>query len=210
MDYFLYLDRAGNINHWISEFEFESTSGVEFVKSASDSLGKYSRIGPNNSFFLCSPFEAAARLVATGGGILYLIGSLFDSEFLEKSAGDGSFFQSADTSVRLADTTIYDESCYVIENSRTHLYTQKMADQQQQRIDSIHNGITLPEGLTLPKFKQVLGPKTLKAKYFIRSKDFMIVRREEFQLDSTAITSKSILFMDPMHDIKNFEKYLKQ
>lgn len=209
-NYFLAIDRDGNVHHWINEFQFGKTTGVIYTKKAADTLGTYQRLGYEEEPFPCSFYHAGGRLLATGGGILWLTASMFYPDYLEESPGDASRLQQYDEIKRLPDTLIENELCFVVETITKFQRTQKMADDSNRRGDSIRvkNGFE-PIFNTAPH-KQLPEVIIIKVKYFIHAKDYKLLRCEERKYVLSELKSKSTLKMAPVFDVKDFEKSLQE
>lgn len=209
-NYFLAMDSVGNVYHWINEFQFGKTIGVIYSKKASDTLGTYQRLGYEEEPFSCSLYHAGGRLLATGGGILWLTASMFYPEYLEETPGDASRLQHFDEIKRLPDTLIGSELCFVVETITKFQRTQKMADDSNRRGDSIRvkNGFE-PIFHTAP-FKQLPEEIITKVKYFIQAKEYKLIRCEEIQYALSQLKSKRTLKMAPVFDTKDFANSLQQ
>lgn len=208
--YLLAMDRDGNIYHWINEFSNRKIIGAIYKKEAGELNGSYQRLGIAEEPFPCSAYEAGGRLLATGGGILWLAGSLFYPDYLEETPGDASQLQFYDSVQRLPDTLLGDKTCYVVETTKKFLITEKMADDSNRRGDSIRETHGLPPIHQSPPFKKLPGELTLKAKFYIHYGDFLIVQFDESKYDISQLKSSRSLKMHPLFDVKDFNAYLKE
>lgn len=209
-NYFIAMDREGDVYHWISEFKYGKTIGTVYDKKAKQSTGTFLRLGNDEAPFPCSLYEAGGRLLATGGGILWLSCSLFYPDFLEESPGDDSHLQFYAGAERLPDSIIQNEPCYVVGASKTIMITEKMADDSNRRGDSIRAIYGLPPVHQSPPFKKLPGEVILKVKYYIHKNDFLIVRLEESTYEISQLKSRRSLNMNPLFDVKDFIAYLKE
>lgn len=208
-NYFLAFDRDGNVHHWITKSNDGKTTGVVYTKKASDTTGIYHRLGYEKEPFPCSLYHAGGRLLATGGGILWLTASMFYPEFLEETPGDASQLQYYDEIKRLPDTLIDSEPCYVIETMTKFQRTQRMADNSNHRGDSIRVKNGFEPILNTAPYKKLPGEIIINVKYFITTKYFTLVRCEKIHIEQSKPTSKSILKMAPIFDTKDFAKSLQ-
>jgi hypothetical protein len=209
--YYMALDRTGNVNHWFHKERNGQITGAKYAKSEKDSLGTYTRIRNEGESFTCNMGEAGARMMGSGGGMFFLIGSLFFPDFFSGSPGDSSMIQYYDKASRLDDTTIHGVTCYVIKTRKTNVIPQEVADKQNYQRDSTQGLLDLPpEQRGGPR--TVAGPKTFEKKYFIRTSDMILVRVEDFHYknDTNILQSKSTLELNPRLNVKDFGKYLKE
>lgn len=210
LNYYLAMDREGNIYHWVNEFKHGKTQGVIFNKIAGDSLGTYQRLGNDEEPFPSNVLDAGARLVVTGGGVFILVTSLFYPDYSEASNETSSIPHSYDEIARLPDTLIDQRPCYVIETVKRHMLTQDMIDESNRRRDSILATKILPTEFKPPKSTMLPGVTTTKTKYFIHTKDYLILRVEYINYPASGTVGKRIIKLDPKFDVSDFKKHLQK
>lgn len=201
--YFLAADCKKNIYHWVNESFLGSARTTEFTIKEHDSLGIYSSIIYKEGPFRETLYGAAGRLIATGGGILLVTCSLLYEDFFWEGPGDASILQLGDSIRRLPDTSILGEDCYSIMQTQLTFFTQQMADRDNRFLDSIHALHPELAGLPRPVVKKP-GPGRYERKYFIRKKDWMIVRREEYHFMEERLTNSTVLYQHPSYDREDF------
>jgi len=209
--YFLAIDRKGNVNQWLHKGLPGQLSGARYVKTDTESMGTYTRIGSQDASFQCNMSEAGARMMGTGGDVFYVIGSLFYEGYLTGSPTDSSVLRYYDTVGKLPDTMINGAKCYVIKTRKTTVTTQSYADRANFVHDSIFHLLELPvEQRGGPRAEP--GAKSTEHKFFIRKSDFVIVRMENFFMkeDTDIVKGHSVLSMNPKYNIQDFANYLKE
>ena len=209
--YQIAMDRKGNVSYVLNKTFAGRTSGAEYVKTAKDSNGIYTRLGSTDAPFTSGIEEAQARLMGTGGIMFYLIGSMFFEDTRSDSQSPTSMIQNYDTAKRLDDTTINDAVCYVIKTRKTIIIPQDLVDRLNFKSDSTQGLLDVPpEQRGGPRADA--GPKASEHKYYIRQNDHMVIREESYHLkDGVEMPwSKSTLVLHPKYNVKGFKQYLRE
>lgn len=204
----LAMDKEGNIAHWFKNDG--KATGASFYQTQNDSLGLYTRIGTSDPSLTCSRGEAGARLIPSGGGVMYLLGSMFYKHFNLNTDQDSSHMLYYDKAQLMPDSLIDGEACFVVTTNRTIMITEEMANAANHRMDSINGLLELPmEQRGGPR--KTAGPVFMGAKYWIRKTDYMILRYENYQYeeDGIGIKNKNIISMKSKYNVSDFKKYME-
>lgn len=204
----LAMDKDGNIAHWFKNDG--KATGASYYQMLNDSLGLYTRLGTKDPSFACSRGEAGARLIPSGGGVMYLIGSMFYTHFNSNPEKDSSHLLYYDQAYLMPDSMVDGEACFVVKTNRTIMVTEEMASAANYQIDSVNGLLELPmEQRGGPR--KIAGPVFMGAKYWIRKTDYMILRCENYQYqdDGIGIKNTSILSMKSRYNLSDFKKYME-
>jgi hypothetical protein len=148
-------------------------------------------------------------LGVTGGGIMYLIGSLFYPDFNSNPAKDSSLILYYNTAEMRTDTTINNDLCYVVKTNKTYHVTKEMADIANRRYDSLNHLLELPIEQR-GGARKVPRPKYSSYKYFIRKSDYIILRFDHISYtnDGKTVKMRRTTMMNPKCNIVDFRKNL--
>lgn len=204
----LAMDKQGNIAHWFKN-DGQAT-GASYYQTLDDSLGLYTRLGTKDPSITCSRGEAGARLIPSGGGVMYLLGSMFYKHFNLNTDQDSSHMLYYDKAQLMPDSMVDGEVSFVVKTYRTILITEEMANAANHRMDSINGLLELPMEQQRGGPRKTAGPVYMGAKYWIRKTDYMILRCENYQYeeDGIGIKNTSILSMKSRYNLSDFKKQM--
>ena len=205
--YTIAMDREGNISHTIVNAEPSFHTDYAYFTAKGDDSGVFIRSTGTTDTSRYTPDIAGARLTAAGGGILFFYQQLLPTPSSKPDLVQTSPLNVYDKAMRLMDTVLNGQTCYVVQTTRSILITQERIDQSNKSLDSMYlaeQGTTRPENLDQTK----PGLKTFTHTYFIRKTDFMILSWSQEHQNDHGSSSKRIVVAHPRYNVPDFEKYL--
>jgi|GEM_PF-4347508 len=219
--YFLALDASKNVKHWFSKDYRTHNTQYSYTKTAELAEGTFTRNleGPES---LPATIEiAAARIGGGGGHILGMVASLLYPDFYGTSDPDSTppnCLRRYKELNRMQDTSLENELCYVLQLTNRVKITQAMIDHTKRYIDSMNyvKALKTTPTASLAAFKgssnynEEPGVKTSVAKYFIRKKDNLIVRRDYLNYNGNEPYYVMDFKLNPKVNVENFQEYISQ
>jgi hypothetical protein len=196
-----------------------------YLKHAEDQLGVFRRNLPTDpSQSKDSLVLAVSKLTGVGSNIFNMSIGLCYADSLKRYKGFKTIFKQEQTAVLLPDTLWSSEPCFRVMFTNKRVFSDAARKAHQHMTDSIrlvvHKRMIL-DTLKMPAkalddigmgFKDLpkieIPQETIThTTYFIRKRDYLIIRRYFSMMTSNGMELHSILDMHPQYNVANFQEY---
>lgn len=213
--YYIALDTSRNVYTRYAETLQGNTVEYVYLLPSGQEFGTYTIKGLNPEIFSSNLIDASARFGGNGSGLLYDITSLMYPT-VYTGAPSQSPFAPYTSITTLKDTTLNGQDLYVVEVTNQYELTQDKIDRTRKTMDSLNYvralktnpNAKLSDYKGTSNYNEVAGPQTHVAKYYIRKKDHLIVRKEEMMAVGDNKVYKLSYSLSPRTNVPNFQQYI--
>lgn len=213
--YYIALDTARNIYHRYSENFQGNTVEYVYLLPSGKEFGTYTIKGENPVIVSSNLTDAAARFGGNGTGLLYDLTSLMYPTVYTGAISQTPFAPYTSLTT-LRDTTLNGQPLYVVEVTNQYELSQDKIDRTKRTMDSLNyvRALRTNPDAKLSDYKgtsnyyELAGMKTHVAKYYIRKKDNLIVRKEELMTTGDNKIYKLSYQLSPRTNVTNFKQYI--
>lgn len=217
--YLLAMDSKKNVNHQFEETSSSFPHAYHFFKTSNENEGLLSGAYISTEPFSCTMMQASAYLGGGGNGMFMELASLmYPYEFArtEYPTAPYTFINRFSDIELLQDTTLENELCYVLKMTSKIELTQEQIDKTRKFMDSMNYVKALEKypNADIEAFKgssnydEKPGIKTAVNKYFVRKKDYMIIRSDVLSFNGNEPFYRLRYKLNPRLNVSHFEQYM--